>query len=587
MEPVTKYLFKRQEGGTCWFHAMMTGFLLSKNGRLYLQNLVGESGAVAKGDYCPTKFATITDLLPLIRRYLLSGVNNKENIIKAFASNVKSNVSKQSGITHKEIHELYKKFFPDVNLRVRKYYKDNTKPKQNEFIFESGSEVDGTLSHAYIGIHYSGQKIGQGASHAISGIIDERGNYYIFDSATTEYKNLGKGWDTKEGMKEIKDYMQSKATSLSHVYDRITVTCVYLPKSVINKATKNVSKIQSNSKGRSIISNMVKEIKNGKRNWQLGNDTRVNHRPNIRNAKNQRIIQLLKGLEFKNLLGKMIHGIEFKSLERNSKGRNDIETAKANAVNALKRKIREEAQKIIKGNEKANKSLLKNKTYNGPWVKKTKVAMRNMLKRAGINVNENARANAALKNANEKARANAARKNANENAKEVTLNNLPPPSRPSSARPRPSSARPRPSSARPRPSSVRGSIRPRIGSAGGRRTMVNQPRGPVNINRRLEELNKIPNVLTANQTKELEELIRKKNETAVNNTARKLLANAEKIQTLGDGEPTKKRLKNFLEAYEILPTYNIKNTNLAKSLEKLHPILTKRFIALSKRKFVG
>jgi hypothetical protein len=117
--------------------------------------------------------------------------------------------------------------------------------------------------------------------------------------------------------------------------------------------------------------------------------------------------------------------------------------------------------------------------------------------------------------------------------------------------------------------------------------MVNQPRGPVNIIRRLEELNKIPNVLTAKQTKELEELIRKKNETAVNNTARKLLANAKEIQGLGDGKPTKKLLKNFLEAYEILPTYNIKNKKLAKSLENLHPELTKRFIALSKRKFVG
>jgi hypothetical protein len=114
--------------------------------------------------------------------------------------------------------------------------------------------------------------------------------------------------------------------------------------------------------------------------------------------------------------------------------------------------------------------------------------------------------------------------------------------------------------------------------------MVTQPRGPVNINRRLEELNKIPNVLTANQTKELEELIRKKNETAVNSTARKLLANAKKIQRLNKAgnKSTKNLLEDFLEAYDILPTLEIKNKNLANSLEKLHPKLTNRFIALRK-----
>jgi len=53
------------------------------------------------------------------------------------------------------------------------------------------------------------------------------------------------------------------------------------------------------------------------------------------------------------------------------------------------------------------------------------------------------------------------------------------------------------------------------------------------------------------------------------------------------GEPIKKPLEEFLVAYDDLNTYRIKNEKLAKSLENLHPKLTKRFLVLSKKAFVG
>jgi hypothetical protein len=372
------YRVRKQNGGTCWFHAFLTGFLLSKYGRVYLKDLVGTQSA-STSYFCPMKTSHMNDKVKgLIRKYLNSGVRNNKNNINTFIGKNK-NVTKNSGLSIRDMFRLYNNFFGN-DIKRQKQIVRFFKNKPTIISELNPPEVTGVLSHALISLS---------SFHFISGIINKKDEAYIFDSASLAYKKID--WRTPDGITQIKKTMEP----LGLPFDVITVYRIYVPDEIKNKEVQNTAKLKkienntkvaslyfarrnkgtlhTNNRG-SINNRMIKEITNGQRNWQLENRA-TNVSPMIRLAKNNRIIELVQALNFKNLNGKIIHGKIF-TLERNENANEKFEHAKANAVGKLKKIIKNVSNKIIRGNSNINRSVLNNKSYNGPWVRKAKTSAR-------------------------------------------------------------------------------------------------------------------------------------------------------------------------------------------------------------------
>jgi hypothetical protein len=207
--PVLNVATREQQGGTCWFHAIMNGLLMSQRPRHYLRQLLKDKGINTNliSNACPR---TIDGFWRYIA-YRLKGPRTisprirNVNVIKAsgarrrFANplgfiprkgNTKSNYTRRiaisrssvTGGTISDLYNIYKKLFgSDFS------YKNSNTKSTPAFIMKKGNDLDtftkhnGTwyyLSHAYIKLKGKGGFWG----HVVSGYINSHDNYKMFDS---------------------------------------------------------------------------------------------------------------------------------------------------------------------------------------------------------------------------------------------------------------------------------------------------------------------------------------------------------------------------------------------------------------------
>lgn len=193
----------RQKGGTCWFHAIINGLLMSPLARKVLMNKLryinhGErltniqGKSIFNNSSCPSiKHAKISLFWDYIRNRLRGGrvpvtnINNRNIILSTGLRN-----NSVRGGKFIDMYALYKKIFPgDYKIS---FIGSNTPTfvfkigqKFERFVFHHGSVY--ALSHSYLTIP------GRVSKHIVSGFINKNGNPRVYDSATNSYYPMN--WD--------------------------------------------------------------------------------------------------------------------------------------------------------------------------------------------------------------------------------------------------------------------------------------------------------------------------------------------------------------------------------------------------------
>lgn len=202
---------RTQQGGTCWFHAIINGLLLSWKSR---KILLAKSAKFSPATACPVRSARSGIFWSYIRDRLadkntnayknvrvIKNLGARSRIVNPFGfvpriGDTKNTYMKRasmsrSSITGGSIHDLYNIY--------EKLFKDE------EFIIKKGTSLKKTLthkgkiyelSHAYISLSGPSKRVVL-YGHAIAGFISPEGTYDVYDSNSTEvYKDLH--WNTKE-----------------------------------------------------------------------------------------------------------------------------------------------------------------------------------------------------------------------------------------------------------------------------------------------------------------------------------------------------------------------------------------------------
>ena len=190
----------KQKGGTCWFHGIVNGLLMSPIARKILIHRLkfvshGERLTNIKGKSifsqiaCPAKHARSAVFWDYIRERLRGGrvpmnVQNRNIIL---SSGLRNNSVKGGSFT--DMYNLYKKLFPGD-------YKISFIGKETPtFVFKHGKKFDRViihhdvkyiLSHAYITL------IGPTSAHIVAGFI-KHGVPMIYNSAKNSFHALN--WD--------------------------------------------------------------------------------------------------------------------------------------------------------------------------------------------------------------------------------------------------------------------------------------------------------------------------------------------------------------------------------------------------------
>ncbi len=228
---------RRQQGGTCWFHAIINGLLMSPKARSILarrippiNTKVGDVSIFSNHNSCPSKSAsgelfwsyiahrigkigvvnvhyknknvirniglraTKTKFLAMIPRL----TNTKRTYMKRLLS---SRSSVMGGIVT-DMYHVYDKLFPGDWSKIGEN-------KPTTFVVKKGKEFDKhikhagadyDLSHCYITCH------GVAHGHAITGYVSS--DLYIYDSSFDKRKKID--WNLKSSDKEIKEQIIKK-----------------------------------------------------------------------------------------------------------------------------------------------------------------------------------------------------------------------------------------------------------------------------------------------------------------------------------------------------------------------------------------
>lgn len=200
---------RKQQGGTCWFHAIINGLLLSPRPRRLLRTMVaGVPSVNFSGDACPSKRAGRDWFLKYIKHRLESSgpVNNvfkNENVIRStglrgfgrpgktrysFASITGTMTHGASGGDAGDLTWFYKHMFPgqytDRNgattplFVMKKFgsYIGHANPEVPHALKRNG--VDYELTHGWIS-----SWVGLLGGHAIAGYKTVGGDFKAYDSA--------------------------------------------------------------------------------------------------------------------------------------------------------------------------------------------------------------------------------------------------------------------------------------------------------------------------------------------------------------------------------------------------------------------
>jgi hypothetical protein len=212
---------RNQQGGTCWFHAIINGLIMSAVSRKYLLRSIRERGISAlNSGACPrtidgfwryiayrlkgprsisprirnvnaikaaglrrNKFANPIGFIPRIR-----------NTISTYKRRAYASRTSVTGGTVSDLYNLYKKLFGSDFA----YGNGNANKKNPAFMLVKGDsfplfkknkdEYIYKLSHAYISLKGAGGLWG----HVIAGFINSRGNFKLYDS---NYAKEAIDWD--------------------------------------------------------------------------------------------------------------------------------------------------------------------------------------------------------------------------------------------------------------------------------------------------------------------------------------------------------------------------------------------------------
>ena len=197
---------RNQQGGTCWFHAIINGLVMSHRCRRYLRTMIKDRGLSPSknslGGACPRTIEGFWKYIayrlkgpgaisPRIRNVnAIKAAGLRRNVANPFGfiprfGNTLSNYKRRAlasrssvtGGTISDLYNLYKKLFGDDK-------------KNPVFIIRKGNDFPTNLddykyilSHAYIQITGKGGFWG----HAIAGFINRFGNYKAFDSNNSRH----------------------------------------------------------------------------------------------------------------------------------------------------------------------------------------------------------------------------------------------------------------------------------------------------------------------------------------------------------------------------------------------------------------
>lgn len=209
---------RKQQGLTCWFHAIINGLIMSWKSRglvekkipTVMTNIGGRSIFNTTSDFCPTKSTNRNLFWNYINhRIKTRGTVNSRyvnaNVIRNLGvrkhtlnvtglvprlSNTKRTYLKRvarsrSGVwggTFSDVLNVYDKIFPREVSMV-------SENKPTTFVIKKGNNFDKVvkhanvryeLSHAYIQVMAPGSFLG----HAMAGYISTKGHYNVYDSGT-------------------------------------------------------------------------------------------------------------------------------------------------------------------------------------------------------------------------------------------------------------------------------------------------------------------------------------------------------------------------------------------------------------------
>jgi hypothetical protein len=223
--------FRKQQGGTCWFHAIMNGLLMSYMPRKYLREMIKQKG-ISNNSFTMNSCPRTIDGFWKYIAYRLKGAGNinarvrNVNVIKAvgarrkFANplgfiprrgNTVSSYTKRvaksrSSVTGGSISDLYN-IYTKLFANDFSYRKNSSTPK---FFLRKGNDFEPYfkyngewyyISHAYIQVSGRGGFWG----HAIAGYKTMRGTYKISDSNLEAPYDFN--WRVSENDKILIDWM--------------------------------------------------------------------------------------------------------------------------------------------------------------------------------------------------------------------------------------------------------------------------------------------------------------------------------------------------------------------------------------------
>jgi hypothetical protein len=215
-----KIRFRKQQGGTCWFHALLNGLLLSHYGRKLLikrineinnSNNMGLSRLFGNGNACPSKKASPS----LFWNYIRHRLEGKGNVNAMYKN---AQVIQNLGLRKRGLSKLIPRIgkpylrraatgipfvhggglLPDVNNFYSKLFPHDykvgfdgkstptiiiSKKARHFHDYVKHNDALYRLSHCMISVFFPGHLGG----HLVAGFITRTGNHMIYDSAWTVF----------------------------------------------------------------------------------------------------------------------------------------------------------------------------------------------------------------------------------------------------------------------------------------------------------------------------------------------------------------------------------------------------------------
>jgi len=195
---------RKQNSGTCWFHAIVNGLLMSPRPRQLLKRMTARIPAGSPVGACPTKSASREWFLRYVKHRLegpgtVSSIFRNVNVIRStglrglgspksarysYLSVINSMTGGevQGGGTVGDFKWFHKKMFPGNVFIIKKFanpggfFFGRANPEVPHFITQNGLNYE--LTHAFINF-----RVKPNSAHAITGYKTATGNFVAYDSA--------------------------------------------------------------------------------------------------------------------------------------------------------------------------------------------------------------------------------------------------------------------------------------------------------------------------------------------------------------------------------------------------------------------